>query len=931
VPGPLLRRALVGGRGGTSLVAGVVAVALLCAARAAPALIIDATADRAFAAEVARVGRNVPYDDRIGLRAYATGLADDTLAHQLETQVDRLPVWGPPVASYVPERYEGPFPKPEPVIRRADGSGPDVSAVIYARTGAIDTLTTVDGRTPDAGSDGVWVPEGVAAELGVRAGDRVELELVSTDPAPDPAPDPGPDPETPVVPPIVNTVVAGVYVTADTGLPASDRFDWSSIITDLPNDPASTDAVAALVIVPVARAIDVAAGMGDTMRVIWDSEWEGPFTIDRGRMASRAFGRLAASARDPFDGVGVLTADAGIDPLRLASGATTFVERSEQTADALGPLIESMAVAIQVIAAGLVAGGVWLLATRRRREVQLALSHGMHPAGLGVVGAAEQLAPIVLGTALTWLAVDAGADLAAGTGSVSASVRDAARATVLQTAPWVLVLAFAVWTAAAASVQPVRSSVMKLVAPALRWEVIVTVLAVATGYQLASEQDASGSSTALLFPILAVLSAAALVALLVGHVVRRLRSRSRPSGPVPPRHLGWWLMGRRVAAGLADGAAVIVVVATGVALLGYTSSAAAAADAGVDAKAAVLAGARNTAVVPWSGSITGTTGMPTGLPAGWTIVWHDRGLEVGAPAQIDIVVVDPATFADAAVWRRSFADRPLLDLLAEMAAVPDNRVGIVTSGFFADRVPASGTMSNGLWTVPFQVVARVEALPGLADRSTMAMVDATRLFALLPPNELPYERVQGRSSDNPDGNFRTSVWSSGSSDELVERLADVGLGATEVGGTSVERARPDLVAYGWSLPVLRFVGWTAVAIAVLAMLMHVARRRSATVLDVTMLDELGVPRRSVRVAVIGELVAAVSIGSVVGVLLAGGLARFMIPRLDPARELRPRFVVGWSVVPVVSVVGLMLAAAAAVSVRELRACGRARRSEVFRA
>ena len=65
--------------------------------------------------------------------------------------------------------------------------------------------------------------------------------------------------------------------------------------------------------------------------------------------------------------------------------------------------------------------------------------------------------------------------------------------------------------------------------------------------------------------------------------------------------------------------------------------------------------------------------------------------------------------------------------------------------------------------------------------------------------------------------------------ELVERLADVGLGATEVGGTSVERARPDLVAYGWSLPVLRFVGWTAVAIAVLAMLMHVARRRSATV------------------------------------------------------------------------------------------------------
>lgn len=946
-PGPLMRRAIgFGWRNRGSLVAGVATVVLLCAARAAPALITDATADRAFAAEVAGIGENVPYDRRIGVRAYVSGVADTGMVERLEAQIERLPVWGEPSVAFVPERYEGAVPRPVPVIRRSDRTTADVTAVLYARTGAIESLTTIDGAAGDPTIPGVWVPEAVAAQLDVAVGDTVELELVETT-APAELPPGEAEPE----PMIAATVVAGIYRTDAAGLPVSSTFDWQAVSTELPNSPNSADAVAPLLISGVGGVVDTAAAMGDTLRVTWDTEWEGPYTFDRGQSASGALTRLAARARDPFDDIGALTNDAGIAPLRLASGVTSFVERSADTASALRPLIDSMAVAIQLICALVVAAGVWLLAMRRRREVQLELSHGMHPLRLGLLGVVEQWPAIVIGGVVTWFAVDIGADLAAGAGSVSPSARDTARDAVIGTLPWVVCLMFVVWAVAAASAQPARSSVMKAVAPALRWEVVVTVLAVAAGYQLASEEDASGSSTALLFPILAALSSAALAALVVGAVVRRLRSRSNDTATRRPRHLGRWLCGRRIAAGLSDGAAVIVVVATGVGLLGYTASAASAADAGVAAKAAVLAGARNTAVIPWSGSLTPSPspspstpasdaaasspeaeppGMPTGLPAGWSIVWHDRGVEVGPSLQIDIEVVDPATFGDAAEWRSTFADDSLDDLLRSMAAVPDDRVGIVVSGFSADAVPASGSMSIGFWTVAFDVVARVEALPGLADRSTMALIDATRLFALIPPNEVPTQRVEGRTSDNPDGNFRTSVWSSGPSGEFVERLDDAALGDIEIGGSTVERARPDLVAYGWSLPVLRTVGAVALGLAVLAMAMHVIRRRSATVVDIAMMRQIGITESAVRVAVAGELVASASIGSVVGVLLSAGLGRFMTPRLDPDPVLRPQFAAGWSIGALAIAVGVALLAAALISLRELRVCRRAPRSEVFR-
>ena len=159
-PGPLMRRAIgFGWRNRGSLVAGVATVVLLCAARAAPALITDATADRAFAAEVAGIGENVPYDRRIGVRAYVSGVADTGMVERLEAQIERLPVWGEPSVAFVYAKdaplaelhaFDIAVVDPDHGFDPRSYRGPDGQYVAQGKSdinGVPATETTIDGKT----------------------------------------------------------------------------------------------------------------------------------------------------------------------------------------------------------------------------------------------------------------------------------------------------------------------------------------------------------------------------------------------------------------------------------------------------------------------------------------------------------------------------------------------------------------------------------------------------------------------------------------------------------------------------------------------------------------------------------------------------------------------------------------------------------------
>ena len=61
-----------------------------------------------------------------------------------------------------------------------------------------------------------------------------------------------------------------------------------------------------------------------------------------------------------------------------------FVDRSERAADELQPLVASIAITARVMSALVLAVGTWLLTRSRRREHQLSMSMGIHPARIAV-------------------------------------------------------------------------------------------------------------------------------------------------------------------------------------------------------------------------------------------------------------------------------------------------------------------------------------------------------------------------------------------------------------------------------------------------------------------------------------------------------------------------------------------------------------------
>ena len=81
-------------------------------------------------------------------------------------------------------------------------------------------------------------------------------------------------------------------------------------------------------------------------------------------------------------------------------------------------------------------------------------------------------------------------------------------------------------------------------------------------------------------------------------------------------------------------------------------------------KEAVIGGARSTVEVEGSAA-TAEGELGFGRPGpGTTVLWTETNAYVGSNIASDVLMIDPATFADAVEWRDAFAPRPLDKLLA---------------------------------------------------------------------------------------------------------------------------------------------------------------------------------------------------------------------------------------------------------------------------
>jgi putative ABC transport system permease protein len=763
--------------------------------------------------------------------------------------------------------------------------------------------------------------------LGIAAGDNVMVGLDYLVP--------GTKPDSAVDAP---TTVAGIYATED-GVPLSAEFDWRATGSLLPRDPSDREHAAPLLIADNGTAMRLIAAMDDTPFVKWDLRWTGPVALEQGRDVDFAVKRTADELLNNESIVGRKVADAHAQRVVLSTGVHSFVERSEQAAATLHPVLVSIALTAQVMSAMVLAICIWMLTRARRREHALSMSMGANPFRLGVFAAIEQLVPIIAGVAAAYVVVRWSPGLVAGKGSIDHdTLRRGTRAVL-----WAFPIAIAaVAVAGFAAVWPLDAASegrAKRVAGALRAETILVVAAVATGAQIVTQKGSVlNSGSALLFPLLAVLAGSVLVVRISAAIVRiaghRHTRRSGRSARVHrPRSLALWMARRRLSYSLIELSALVIVVSAGVGLFVYCTSISADGRRGVLDKAAAVGGAPATAAINSVQDVPlGADGFPSGLPAGSTVVWAVSDAQMAPSVVADILVVDPETFSAAAAWRDSFAGPSLDSLLKDIGDSPPFTVDVVVAGNYTDTFPNDGTMGvggdgpNG-FPIRYHVVARVAAAPWQRERSSLVMV-AERAIAMVLLDRTGHfpERVDAQQLDRI---FRTYVWSNDTQADLEASLGSAVIDDKSPNVSIAERL-PSFVAFSLSLPYLRLVGTALLLVSLGSIVVLGARRRNDLALEMALTDKMGMRRRTMATAVASGAVLLGVLASLVGIGLARLLVGFMIHRLDPSPSFAPSFSGSLSPSATFVAIGGVVVVSLVAAWLELRGARRARVSEVLR-
>lgn len=256
---------------------------------------------------------------------------------------------------------------PDGASLTVEGRGRAEAVTLFAGPHALADVTVLSGRP---GSAGLWLPDKLAARLGLTAGDRTSVRGVS-------AP------------------VAGVHRGLDNpGFEGNLPLAWCRWAA-LALPPAADG--------PVVRPLVLADGRTLLTLARNDRPWATWFAaVDP---ATARAGDAAAAAR-AIRGAGPELFSSGdlIGPYQEQDGLGAVSARAAQVRAALGDATGPAALAAVLVALLLVAaaGGYW--AERRAGEVRLLAARGIGPLGLGGKAVLEMLGPALAGAILGWAA-----------------------------------------------------------------------------------------------------------------------------------------------------------------------------------------------------------------------------------------------------------------------------------------------------------------------------------------------------------------------------------------------------------------------------------------------------------------------------------------------------------------------------------------------
>lgn len=710
---------------------------------------------------------------------------------------------------------------------------------LLSRTDAFNNVTVVDG----GGSDGVWLADVTARQLGVEVGDEIELE-------------------SPVATTSARVAATYKYLTRQ---PPSDY--WSPF-TPLIYRAAGEEVDPPVFVLAEGKTLErVTKELHDYGFIQLDfplSHEE--VTLEEARTVVRELNEITAELEIPSS---VITQEIGYAEFRFNDIETTsslysIVAKANERIETVSPVADLLSTAARLVAFAVMAAAGFYLVKRRRTECATLVARGIGPMQQGLRYGIESLIPSVLGTAL---GVIGGYILVSKLGPATElpwSVIGRAKVSLITT--FILSLLILILAASFAVSREEHDIAEKPATTAhVRWLQVGAILSIAGGffaYRMSNEVSAE-SLTDLrdpmltLVPVILTLAGGVLTASLFRAVLPRFAGRVRFRWP------SLYLSARRLS-GASAMTQVLVIAgawALGVAVYGLTMSASVSAAA--SSKAHLYLGSDYSTLVPGEANLSQVS-----VPA--TQVTRVQRTPLGDAGDTAILVLDPQTFHEAAFWRSDFADRSLESLI-DLIDEPGTPAPVL-----ATFDPGTNPMlTSGTREVPVEVKATVHAFPGMPPDGRMLIMARDTFTGLIGD-------IAGSSSPRVE-----EIWARGDRDTIETELRRANISIFR--GLDAESVldSPSLQSLLWLLGFLAALGAAAALIAILGLLLYLQARQRTALVSSALTRRMGLGRRSEFVSWTGEVAGALLV-SLLGAIVAGlPVAALMKNRLDPRPALQP--------------------------------------------
>jgi putative ABC transport system permease protein len=850
----------------------VVAAALILALTATSGRLFLASAgDAAVGQELDRIG-GVPM---LAMVMFGDRPADVAAVQRAAESVasDLVPGLGPPVRTR---------------------SGATIDAAAGTRTARV-RLAARDGfaghiqALERTGGDGAWLPDTAASSLGVRAGQTVRLGL----------------------PPGVRVRVVGVYRDLATSDQPLDRF-WSplgKVIYTLDQEERTTPP--GLVLVDPDRFLELTRRLESPGQLEWD------FYPESDRLTLPEADRLAAQIQAVQGTTGDPWAEqTGLTRVTTATPITDVVRRAHATLAALTGPVESISLTGRLLALALVAAAAVFAVRRRRGEVSVLIAHGVGGLPIGARSMVEAALPLAAGGALGYLvALGLAGPLDPVPGLQPQATAAARREVALAMAAGLLLFGLVTWIAVR-SEERERARRLGQVLATPWWEVLALALAAAALYELRTRggapvqvegEPAQVDRLLVLFPLLAIAGLAGLATRAAARLLRRARpplTAASAARPAPVLALRRLVAAPRTVLLLVTGSAVAL------GLLTYSGTLVASTGSGAVDKARVLVGSDTNLQLLGEAP----PGVTAGLPA--TVVRRFQEVRLTLDSRpVDMIGVDPASFASGAFWRQGFADASLGRLLGRLDQAPPGRLAAVLAG---PAVADARAVDVGRVRLAVTVVATARAFPGMtsSDRSLLVVSSAG------------FDAAAGRK--RYQASWWTELWARGDPGAALAALRRAGQAPAAVTTAAGQMRTAAFVAQAWTFRLLSALGVLAGMVALVGLVLYAQARQRGRVIAYALTRRMGLSRAAHRRSVFWELAGLLGFAFLLGAGLAVVAAAAVLPRLDPMPELPPSLGLELPGAVLAGTLGCVLLAALAGAVLVQRAADRAKVAEVMR-